>query len=73
MVGCSSRGELSHLLSLLLLFSIPFENRLQGVSAEIAPPDEPLDAPMSSAQRWQGVLGPGVEAVVDDVGEVAFE
>src|SRR5438552_19061673 len=32
-----------------------------------------FDAPMSSRYRWEGLLSPGVEAVVDDVGEVAFE
>jgi hypothetical protein len=34
--------------------------------------DEPFDSPMSSVERWC-CLGPGVEAPVDDVGEVAFE
>src|SRR6266536_6223906 len=28
---------------------------------------------MSSRLGWEGVFGPGEEAVVDDVGEVAFE
>jgi hypothetical protein len=28
---------------------------------------------MSSAKRWKSVFGPGVEAAVDDVGEVALE
>src|SRR3954447_22580564 len=34
--------------------------------------DEALDSPMSRVECWCG-FGPGVEAAVDDVGEVAFE
>src|SRR6266508_4452560 len=34
--------------------------------------DEALDSPMSSVERWRG-FGPGVEAAVDDVGEVSFQ
>ena len=34
--------------------------------------DEAFDSPMSRVERWCG-FGPGVEAAVDDVGEVAFE
>ena len=34
--------------------------------------DEALDSPMSSVECWCGFC-PGVEASVDDVGEVAFE
>jgi hypothetical protein len=33
--------------------------------------DEAFDSPMSSVERW-GYFCPGVEAAVDDVGEVAF-
>jgi hypothetical protein len=34
--------------------------------------DQALDSPMSSVECWGG-LRPGVEAAVDDVGEVSFE
>ena len=34
--------------------------------------DEALDSPMSSVECWRGFC-PGVEAAVDDVGEVSFQ
>ena len=48
-----------------------------GVDGAVGPAgeqgaDEAFDSPMSSVERWCG-FGPGVEAAVDDVGEVAFE
>jgi hypothetical protein len=41
MSATQGRGELAHLLLLFLVFP-SFEHCLQGVSTEVAPPDEPL-------------------------------
>src|SRR6266508_6811040 len=51
--------------------------RARGVDRAVGPAreqgaDEALDSPMSSVEPWRG-FGPGVEAAVDDVGEVSFE
>ena len=71
MVGGSGRGELEHLL-FVLLFAPLLEERRERVERQVATADQPFDAPMSS--RWrESLFGPGVEAPVDDVGEVALE
>src|SRR6266508_6334958 len=49
----------------------------RGVDGPVRPAgqeraDEALDSPMSSVECWCG-FRPGVEAAVDDVGEVSFE
>ena len=49
MTGCSGRGERAHLLiDFLSLLLFLFKQRLHRAGAEVAAPDEPLDAPMSS-------------------------